>query len=162
VPSKELKEFLDDNNIKYVTVTHSTAYTAQQVAALTHTKGKDFAKTVMVMLDGTLAMAVVPASYQVDMSRLKEGASANMVALASESEFRTRFPGCETGAMSPFGNLFDMAVFVDESLSKDLEIAFNAGSHNELIRLSYEDFERLVKPKVLKFAVQRAGADTAP
>jgi Ala-tRNA(Pro) deacylase len=162
VPGKELKEFLDDNNIKYVTVTHSTAYTAQEVAALTHTKGKDFAKTVMVTLDGMLAMAVVPASYQVDMSRLKEGAGANTVALASESEFRARFPGCETGAMSPFGNLFDMPVFVDESLAKDLEIAFNAGSHNELIRLSYEDFERLVKPKVLKFAARMAGAHTAP
>jgi Ala-tRNA(Pro) deacylase len=158
---KELKQFLDENNIKYVTVTHSTAYTAQEVAALTHTKGKDFAKTVMVMLDGMLAMTVVPASYQVDMSRLKEGSRANTVALASESEFRTRFPGCETGAMSPFGNLFDMEVFVDESLTKDLEITFNAGSHNELIRLPYEDFERLVKPKVLKFAVRMPGAHTA-
>jgi Uncharacterized conserved protein len=162
VPVKELKQFLDENNIKYVTVTHSTAYTAQEVAALTHTKGKDFAKTVMVMLDGMLAMTVVPASYQVDMSRLKEGSRANTVALASESEFRTRFPGCETGAMSPFGNLFDMEVFVDESLTKDLEITFNAGSHNELIRLPYEDFERLVKPKVLKFAVRMPGAHTAP
>jgi Ala-tRNA(Pro) deacylase len=161
VPRKELKEFLDNNNIKYVTVTHSIAYTAQEVAALTHTKGKDFAKTVMVTLDGMLAMAVVPASYQVDMSRLKEGAGANTVALAPESEFRERFPGCETGAMSPFGNLFDIPVFVDESLAKDLEIAFNAGSHNELIRLSYEDFERLVKPKVLKFAARMAGAHTA-
>lgn len=162
MPVKELKQFLDENNIKYVTVTHSTAYTAQEVAALTHTKGKDFAKTVMVMLDGMLAMTVVPASYQVDMSRLKEGSRANTVALASESEFRTRFPGCETGAMSPFGNLFDMEVFVDESLTKDLEITFNAGSHNELIRLPYEDFERLVKPKVLKFAVRMPGAHTAP
>jgi Ala-tRNA(Pro) deacylase len=161
VPEKELKEFLDENKIKYVTVTHSTAYTAQEVAALTRTKGKDFAKTVMVMLDGTLAMAVVPASYQVAMAQLKEGTHANKVGLASESEFRTRFPGCETGAMPPFGNLFDMAVFIDESLTKDLEISFNAGSHNELIRLSYEDFERLVKPKVLKFAVRMAGAHPA-
>ena len=142
MPEKELKEFLDENKIKYLTVTHSTAYTAQEVAALTHTKGKDFAKTVMVMLDGTLAMAVVPASHQVDLTRLKEGTRANTVALANESEFRARFPSCETGAMPPFGNLFDMAVFIDESLTKDVEIAFNAGSHNELIRLSYRDFER--------------------
>lgn len=158
MPGKELKEFLDENKIKYVTVTHSTAYTAQEVAALTHTKRKDFAKTVMMMLDGTLAMAVVPASYQIDMAQLKEGTHANTVALASESEFRTRFPGCETGAMPPFGNLFDMAVFIDESLTKDLEISFNAGSHNELIRLLYKDFERMVKPKVLKFAARTAGA----
>jgi len=162
VPEKELKEFLDENKIKYLTVTHSTAYTAQEVAALTHTKGKDFAKTVMVMLDGTLAMAVVPASYQVNLTQLKEGTQANTVAVASESEFRARFPGCETGAMPPFGNLFDMPVFVDESLTKDLEISFNAGSHNELIRLLYEDFERLVKPKVLKFAVRTASAHSAP
>jgi Ala-tRNA(Pro) deacylase len=162
VREKELKKFLDENKIRYVTVTHSTAYTAQEVAALTHTKGKDFAKTVMVMLDGTLAMAVVPASHQVDLIRLKEGTRANTVALANESEFRARFPGCETGAMPPFGNLFDMAVFIDESLTKDVEIAFNAGSHNELIRLLYEDLERLVKPKVLKFAVPMAGAHSAP
>jgi Ala-tRNA(Pro) deacylase len=159
---KELKEFLDENKIKYVIVTHSTAYTAQEVAALTHTKGKDFAKTVIVMLDGKLAMAVIPASYQVDMTRLKDGARASTVALASESEFRTRFPGCETGAMPPFGNLFDMPVFVDESLTEDTEIAFNAGSHNELMRLSYEDFERLVKPKALKFAAPMSSAHAAP
>ncbi len=159
---KELKEFLDENKIKYVTVAHSTAYTAQEVAALTHTKGKDFAKTVMVMLDGALAMAVVPASYQVNLTQLKEGTQANTVAVASESECRARFPGCETGAMPPFGNLFDMPVFVDESLTKDLEISFNAGSHNELIRLLYEDFERLVKPKVLKFAVRTASTHSAP
>jgi Ala-tRNA(Pro) deacylase len=127
-----------------------------------HTKGKDFAKTVMVMLDGTLAMAVLPASYQVNMTQLKERTQANTVALTSESEFRTRFPGCETGAMPPFGNLFDMAVFIDESLTKDLEISFNAASHNELIRLLYEEFERLVKPKVLKFAVRTASAQSSP
>lgn len=117
---------------------------------------------MMVMLDGTLAMAVLPASYQVNMTQLKERTQANTVALTSESEFRTRFPGCETGAMPPFGNLFDMAVFIDESLTKDLEISFNAASHNELIRLLYEEFERLVKPKVLKFAVRTASAQSSP
>jgi Ala-tRNA(Pro) deacylase len=160
VPDKDLKQFLDENNIKYVTVTHSPAYTAQEVAALTHTKGREFAKTVMVILDSKLAMAGLPASYQVDMPALKEESRANTVALAGESEFRTRFPGCETGAMSPFGNLFDIPVFVDENLAKDLEITFNAGSHNELVRLSYKDFERLVKPKVLKFAVRTARVRT--
>jgi Ala-tRNA(Pro) deacylase len=78
--------------------------------------------------------------------------------VAEEEDFRSRFPGCETGAMPPFGNLFDMPVFVDERLVKEKEIAFSAGSHNEVIRLSYEDFDRLVKPKVLRFVAGKAHA----
>jgi len=151
VPVKQLKEFLDSNNVKYVSVTHSTAYTAQEIAALTHTKGRDMAKTVIVKLGDSLAMAVLPASFRADLEHLKEGIGVETISLATESEFRARFPGCETGAMPPFGNLYGMPVFVDESLTKEKEIAFNAGSHNELIRLAYGDFERLVQPKVLPF-----------
>lgn len=158
VPVKQLKEFLDNNNVKYVSVTHSTAYTAQEIAALTHTKGRDLAKTVIVKLDDRLAMAVLPASFHIDLERLKEGAGARNAALAGEGDFRSRFPGCETGAMPPFGNLFEMPVFVDESLVKEPEIAFSAGSHNEVIRLSYADFNRLVQPKVIRFVAGRAHA----
>ena len=161
MPVKQLKEFLDRNNVKYVSITHSTAYTAQEIAALTHTKGRDLAKTVIVKLDDTLAMAVLPASYQVALEELKQGTKTTSAALATEAQFRARFTGCETGAMPPFGNLYDMPVFVDESLTKDKEIAFNAGSHNELIRMAYADFERLVQPTVLKFLAHRAGAHAA-
>jgi Ala-tRNA(Pro) deacylase len=161
MPVKQLKGFLDRNNVKYVSITHSTAYTAQELAALTHTKGRDLAKTVIVKLDDALAMAVLPASYQIALDELKQCAGATTAALATETEFRSRFSGCETGAMPPFGNLYDMPVFVDESLTKDKEIAFNAGSHNELIRLAYVDFERLVNPKVLKFLARRAASHAA-
>lgn len=161
MPVKTLKEFLDRNNVKYVTVTHSTAFTAQEIAALTHTKGRDLAKTVIVKLDDALAMAVLPASHQVDLTALRQGAGASVAALATEREFRNRFPGCETGAMPPFGTLYEMPVFVDESLTRDREIAFNAGTHSELMRLAYADFERLVNPKVLKFLVRKASAHAA-
>lgn len=155
MPVTKLKEFLDSQNIKYVTITHSTAYTAQEIAALAHIKGKELAKTVIVKLDDALAMAVLPASYQVDLALLKAAAGAKTIGLAGEKEFKDRFPGCETGAMPPFGNLYGMPVYADESLAKDKEIAFNAGSHNELIRLSCEDFTRLVQPKVAKFSSGR-------
>ena len=161
MPVKQLKEFLDSNNIKYVTITHSTAYTAQDIAALTHTKGKELAKTVIVKLDDTLAMAVLPASHQADLERLRESAGAREISLATETEFRSRFPGCETGAMPPFGNLYQMPVFADDSLAKDKEIAFNAGTHNELIRLAYEDFARLAQPKLIRFAACRTSAHAA-
>jgi len=161
VPVNQLKEFLDANNVKYVSITHSTAYTAQEIAALTHTKGRDLAKTVIVKLDDALAMAVLPASFRIDMQRLREGAGATDIGLPGEAAFRARFPGCETGAMPPFGNLFDMPVYVDESLTKDKEIAFSAGSHNEVIRLSFEDFARLVKPKVLKFTLAKVDVHAA-
>ena len=113
------------------------------------------AKTVMVKLDGKMAMAVLPASYQVDFGLLKKATGAKKVELAGEKEFQDIFPECDVGAMPPFGNLYDMDVFVAQSLTEDEEIAFNAGSHTELIRLSYSDFEKLVKPTILKFSAKK-------
>ena len=155
MPVKKLKDFLDKNNIKYVTMKHSTAYTAQEIAASAHIPGKELAKTVMVRVDGKMAMAVLPASYKVDFDQLKKAAGANSVTLASEQEFKDMFPECEVGGMPPFGNLWGMEVYVAKSLAEDEEIAFNAGSHTELIRLAYADFERLVEPKVLKYSFQQ-------
>jgi Ala-tRNA(Pro) deacylase len=154
MPTNKLKAFLDEQHVKYVAISHSTAYTAQEVAELTHIRGKELAKTVMVKVDGKIAMAVLPASYKVDLDLLKVASGAASVGLASEAEFRSLFADCETGAMPPFGNLYGMAVFADESLSRDKEIAFNAGSHRELIRLAYKDFERLVQPGLGKFAAR--------
>jgi Ala-tRNA(Pro) deacylase len=161
VPVEQVKQFLQANDIKYVTITHSTAYTAQEIAALTHMKGRDLAKVVVVKLDGALSLAVVPASAHVDMLRLREISGAKTAELASEGEFRTRFPGCELGAMPPFGNLYQMAVFVDESLAGKHDIAFNAGTHSELIQLAYSDFERLVKPRIAALTPARKGAHAA-
>ncbi len=149
MPVKKLKSFLDSHNIEYVTISHSPAYTAQRIAELTHTPGKELAKTVIVKLDDRFAMAVVPASHRVDIDYLKRGVHANRVTLATEAEFADLFPDCELGAMPPFGNLYDMDVYVAEALTEDTEIAFNAGSHTELVRLAYEDFARLVKPTVI-------------
>ena len=151
MPVKKLKDFLDSNNIKYVTISHSPAYTAQQVAASSHISGKEVAKTVMVKIDNEIAMAVLPASCKVNMELLKGTIKADKIELASEHEFKDLFPGCDCGAMPPFGNLYGMDVYVAENLAKDEEIAFNAGSHTELIRLAYKDFEHLVQPKELKF-----------
>jgi Ala-tRNA(Pro) deacylase len=152
MPVKRLKEFLDSNNVKYVTISHSPAYTAQAIAASAHVSGKELAKTVMVKVDGKMAMAVLPASYQVDFGLMKETLGAKEIELATEAEFKDLFPECEVGAMPPFGNLYDMHVFAAAKLAEDDEIAFNAGSHTELIKLAYKDFERLVDPTVVRFS----------
>jgi Ala-tRNA(Pro) deacylase len=152
MPVKKLKDFLDREKVKYVTLTHSRAYTAQEIAASAHIPGRELAKTVMVTLDGRMAMAVLPASFKVDFDRLKQAANAKSAGLATEDEFKGMFPDCEVGAMPPFGNLYGMEVFVADRLAEDDEIAFNAGSHTELIRLSYKDFARLVRPKVVRFS----------
>jgi Ala-tRNA(Pro) deacylase len=152
MPVKKLREFLDSQQIKYVAINHSLAYTAQEIAASAHVRGKELAKTVMVTLDGKMAMAVVPASRKVGFDMLQAAAGARSAQLAGEQAFRDMFPGCEVGAMPPFGNLYGMEVYVSKLLAEDEEIVFNAGSHTELIRLGYEDFERLVKPKTAKIA----------
>jgi Ala-tRNA(Pro) deacylase len=156
MPNSSLREYLDKNNVKYVLTSHSPAFTAQGIAALAHVPGKELAKTVMVKLDGELAMAVVPASLHVDLNLLKSATGSKTVELAAEENFKDFFPECETGAMPPFGNLYGLEVFADESLTRDKEIAFNACSHRELIRMSWEDFNRLARPRVLRFAAGKA------
>ena len=151
---QKLREFLDSQQVKYGTINHATAFTAQEIAALSHVRGRELAKTVMVTIDGRMAMAVLPASQKVDLNLLKRAAGAEAVELASETEFKSLFPDCEAGAMPPFGNLYGMAVFVEMSLTEDEEIAFTAGTHSELIKLSYKDFERVVQPTVAGFSLK--------
>lgn len=150
-----LTEYLDAHSVKYVVISHSPAYTAQGIAGLAHIPGKELAKTVIVKLDGSLAMAVLPAKFHVDLAALRRVANAKTAALASEDEFKDRFVECETGAMPPFGNLYGLTIFADESLEEDKEIAFNAGTHRELIRMSWEDYKRLAGPQMVRFAAGR-------
>ncbi len=151
---KKLKEFLDENGVKYITISHSPAYTAQEMAAKAHVPGKEIAKTVLVKVDGKLVMAVLPGSYKINFESLKKVLGSDNVRLADEHEFIDKFPDCEVGAMPPFGNLYGVEVFVANSLAEDEEIAFNACSHSQLIKMSYSDYEKLVKPVRLDFAFQ--------
>ena len=154
MPIKNLKEYLDLNGVKYITISHSSAFTAQEIAATAHIPGKELAKTVLIKIDGKMAMAILPASDKIDFDLLKSTEIGENVRLAYEQEFMDKFPDCEVGAMPPFGNLYGLEVYVSKSLTEDEEIVFNACSHSELIRMTYKDFERLVKPKVLNFSFQ--------
>jgi len=151
MPATKLRNYLDSHKVKYVTLSHPPAYTAGEIAEQAHISGNLLAKTVMVKLDGKLAMAVLPAPNKVDFQLLKEATGAKHVELAKEYEFKDKFPDCEVGAMPPFGNLYDMDVYVEEILSWDDEIGFNAGTHSEIVKLAYKDFENLVHPKVAHF-----------
>ncbi len=150
---QKLRAFLDEQQVKYVTISHSPAYTAQEIAAAAHIPGKEMAKTVMAKIDGEMAMVVLPASMKVDFGRLLDATGAQEVELAREREFKDLFPGCDLGTMPPFGNLFGLRTFVAEELTEDEEIAFNAGSTTEVIKLAYQDYARLVRPRVLPFRI---------
>lgn len=156
-----LKEFLRKNNITFETIVHTNIYTAQGVAAATHTPGREFAKTVIVNVDGAFAMAVLPACDVVDLALMEKDMGAAHVRLADEQEFAQRFPDCEVGAMPPFGILYNMPTYVDEVLENDDWIVFNAGTHREAIRMAYQDFVTLVDPKVLKLRAPRKKARAA-
>jgi Ala-tRNA(Pro) deacylase len=149
MPNKTLTEHLKSNHVKFTNINHSPAFTAQEVAASAHISGKQFAKTVIVKIGKQLAMVVIPANDHVNFADLRLATGQSDVDLASESEFKSKFPECEVGAMPPFGNLYDMPVFVSNELAHLDQIIFNAGSHSELVQMAYADFERLVKPKVI-------------
>lgn len=156
MPLSKLTEFLDKHNKKYVVIKHSQAYTAQEVAASAHIPGKNMAKTVMARINGKLSMLVLPSTHRVDFDHLKEVLGTDDVKMATEKEFEDLFPGSELGAMPPFGNLFNMKTYVAKSLTDDDEIAFNAGTHKELVQMTYDDFEELVKPEIIPLAVKHA------
>lgn len=147
MPVKKLLDYLDSKHVKYVLIRHSRAYTAQEIAQAAHIPGATLAKTVMVKIDGAMAMAVLRGPDKIDRDLLRGCAGASSCELASEEEFRNLFAQIEVGAMPPFGNLYDLPVYVDEALARDERIAFNAGSHTELVQLAYADFVRLVQPK---------------
>ena len=149
MPCKRLKEFLDHNDIKYVSIMHSLAFTSTDIAKSAHVPSKEMAKTVIIKIDDGLAMAVVPANIKVNLELLQQALNSDKIELATEPEFTKLFSDCEVGAMPPFGNLYDMDVYVAESLTVDKQITFNAGSHLEVIQMDYNDYEALVKPQFI-------------
>lgn len=152
MPAEKLIKFLEDNGIEYSVINHSSAYTSSEIAASAHIKGQELAKTVIIKMDGELAMAVLPAKYKLSFNLLKEYTGCGDISLADEKEFSALFPGCLTGAMPPFGIMYGMKTLLDKTLTYDAEIAFNAGNHSELIRLGFQDYLNLVKPEISHFA----------
>lgn len=149
MPVEKLKNFLDSNSIKYALITHSPAYTAQEVAESAHISGNKMAKTVILKVGDKFTMIVLPASHHVDLQQLKELMNAENVEFAIESEFKDHFPECDKGAIPPFGNLFNMDVYISDCLSHEKKMTFSAGNYSELICLNYKDYCDLVQPKAL-------------
>lgn len=149
---RQISDFLDAQQVPYQYCRHSLAYTAQGIAHAQHVSGKDVAKVVMVLGDGKMCMTVLPASHRISFDSLKATLGVRDVRLATEDEFKDIFPGCELGAMPPLGNLYNLDVWVDESLRSRSSIVFNAGTHVETIAMSVTDFEKVVKPRFGTFA----------
>lgn len=151
MPVRTVTEFLDSNNIHYHAYNHPPAVTAPEVAQSTHIPGAQLAKTVIVWGDGELAMAVLPSHQRINGTVLMSLMKVKELRLATETEFRERFPLCEIGGMPPLGNLYDMRVYMERSLLNDDWIAFNAGTHTEVIKMDTGVFKRLVKPVLGRF-----------
>jgi len=149
---KKLKDYLDRHGVHYEVLTHREAFTAQELAAAMHVPGREMAKVVVVKSGDRYLMAVLPAHHRLDLEKLR-AITGRDVSLATEAEMASLFPDCEVGAMPPFGNLYQLEVYVDRSLSEDESIVFNAGTHHEAMRASYQDFAKLVQPKVVDISV---------
>jgi Ala-tRNA(Pro) deacylase len=151
-----LEAYLREKQVPFDVRHHPRAITAQEVAASEHVPGKMLAKTVMVLADGKMVMLALPAPYQVDVDKAGKVLGVE-VRLAHEEEFENTFPDCEVGAMPPFGNLYEVPVYVEAALAEDETIVFRAGTHTDTMSLSYADFERLVEPTISEFAASRLG-----
>jgi Ala-tRNA(Pro) deacylase len=149
---ERLSQYLNDHSVRFEVLTHPQAYTMQEVAAELHESGKQVAKVVMVKADGKNVMLVVPASHRINFSRVGKLLNAERVSLAKEEDFAALFPDCAPGAMPPFGNLYQVPVYVDQSLANQDEILFRVGTHQDTMRMAYADYGRLVQPTIGDFA----------
>lgn len=145
-------EFLDSRHVPYERLHHSPAYTAHRMAQQLHVPGREVAKSVLLRTgSGHYVLAVVPATFRVDLERLREYLGEDRLDLASEEEMEKLFPDCERGAMPPFGSLYKLPTVVDENLAADDEIVFEGQSHEEAIRMTYDDFQGLEHPRLGRF-----------
>ncbi len=145
-------EFLDKSGVNYEVTEHKPAFTAQNLAAVAHEPGKYVAKPVIVRADDKYVMCVLSACHKIDLRALKKQLGAKSVELAEEKDMGEMFPDCELGAAPPFGNLYDLPTVIDKSLEKDDHITFQGGTHEKAIRMSMDDYRKLVAPKVLEFS----------
>jgi len=149
----EVKEFLKKSGVEYETSKHVPVFSSQKMAQVEHESGRYVAKPVIVKADGRFVMCVLPASRHVDLEKLKSQLAAGFVELAQESEIAELFPDCDVGAEPPFGNLYKLPTVMDKTLEKDDHVLFQAGTHEEAIRISMADYQRLAHPKVLDFSL---------
>lgn len=141
-----VRKYLMEHGVSYETHTHPKAFTTSEVAEAEHLPGKAIAKTVMLMADDRLVMAVIPGDHMIDLDKAENALHAKRVRLAEENEFVPSFPDCEPGAEPPFGAIYEVPTLVDEGLDGP-NITFNAGTHTETITVALGDYLELTTPK---------------
>jgi Ala-tRNA(Pro) deacylase len=149
---ERLEQYLRENDVPFEVMTHPQRYTMQEVAAALHVSGKQVAKVVMVKADGEMVMLVLPAPYRLHFAKVRTMLGVKKVKLAKEGEFDGLFPDCAPGAMPPFGNLYDVPVHVDQTLTEQQSVVFRIGTHQETMRIAYADLARLAQPTVGEFS----------
>lgn len=153
MPGKKIRDLLEKKRIAYEVLPHAVAYTALETAEAAHVPGPEFAKVTILLVDGRPVMAVLPAPLRVDLARLQELIGAREISLAHERTVESLFFDCEAGAEPPFGRLYGLDVYADALLSTHPTIAFNAGTHQEAMRMAFSDWRRLARPVMGAFAV---------
>lgn len=149
---ERMEQYLRENSVPFETMTHTQAYTMPEVAAALHVPGEQVAKVVVVKADGKMVMLVIPTSHRLNFAQVRALLDAKKVSLAKEEEFAELFPDCATGAMPPFGNLYNVPVYVDQALAGKTNIIFRVGTHRHTMKVAYADFARLAGPTVGEFA----------
>jgi Ala-tRNA(Pro) deacylase len=147
-----IKSMLEKRSVAYEELHHRIAFTAQEVAQSEHVSGHCLAKVVVAMADGRPVELILPASRRVALDRVRKLLGAEAVHLASEAEMDQIFTDCETGAIPPLRHWKDVTVMMDASMASVQDLVFQAGTHEDAIRLKFEDWLSLVSPRVEFFA----------
>jgi Ala-tRNA(Pro) deacylase len=158
---KWVRKMLERRGVVYEELHHPRAYTAQEVAAEEHVSGHRVAKVVVAVVDGRPVELVLPASRRVVPQRLREILFAREVRLATERELDKFITGCERGAIPPLRH-DNVDVLMDTTMIVGGDILFQAGTHKDAVRLRFDDWVRVVNPRVESFTEPADAPHPAP
>lgn len=139
----KLKDYLETEGVKYDLIEHPFSVTSMRTAFEAHVSGEDIAKAVLLHDGEGYILAVVPATHQVQLGKLRKKYK-RYLSLAEEKDLHELFADCSMGAIPPVGKAYGVDVIFDDQLSERQDIYFEAGDHTDLIHVSGKDFRALM------------------
>jgi len=154
VISMNVEQFLQRRDVDFDLIPHPNAFDASHLAQTLHVPGRNVAKTVLLKADHGFRhfVAVLPATKRVSLEQLSRCLGDSHLELATEDEVAEHCPDCEVGVLPPFGSQYGLNTVMDQSLSDDAEMVFEANNHHEAIRMKVSDFRYIEQPLVCSFA----------
>ena len=138
----KLQQFLNDANAEYELVEHEPTKSSLETAKSCDVPADRLAKSILLDTDDGPLLAVLPSDRKVELSELRSELG-HKPRLVGEDNLKGVFSDCDFGAVPPVG--YDVTTIIDDSLSKQPDVYFEAGDHKSLVHMDRAEFSRVTE-----------------